>query len=117
ERLSGQPFVEEPDAARIAPCPSRAHERLHVGRADGEEEALEDGEGQALVLQCEGQGPFESGFGLIAGRVKTPFGRVDGPVTATDGREPARYRNGRPMRAGKEGVDQGSVADRSGLFG
>jgi hypothetical protein len=117
EHLSNEPFVKEPDAARIAPRWPAAGNRLHAGGADGEKEALEHGEVQAFVLQCESEMAFECRLGFISGRVKAPLGRIDRPVTATDSRELAGQRNERPGRVRKKGVDQGCIASRGGSFG
>ena len=54
---------------------------------------------------------------FVAGRIKTPLGRINGPVTTADGRQLTGQRHGKPVRSGKEGVDQGCIADREGWFG
>jgi hypothetical protein len=93
-----------------------APNRLHVGSADGEKEALEDGEVQALILQGEGEMPFESRLRFVTGRVDAPLARIDGPMAAADGREPAGKWDRRPGRGGKERIDQRGVADRRSPF-
>jgi hypothetical protein len=109
--------MKEPDAARIAPRWPAADNRLHVGGADGEKEALEHGEVQTFVLQCKSEMAFECRLGFVSGRVKAPLRRIDCPVAATDSGELARQRNGRPGRVRKKGVDQGCIACRGGSFG
>jgi hypothetical protein len=59
ELLADQPLVKKPDTAGIAACGRGADNGFDVGRADGEEKALEECEIDPFVLESEGQMAFE----------------------------------------------------------
>lgn len=99
--------MKEPDAAGVGPGWLGPNERLDRSGADGEEQALQDGEVETLVFEREGQMPGKARLRRMPGRQDAPAVPLEDAVVGADGRERARQRH-----LQGPGVDQRGVADR-----
>lgn len=106
-----QPFVQEPDPARVEAGRLLPHELYDVSFGDGEEEPLQNREIEALVLEGKGQVSLKRGLRRMARRVDAPGALFDEAVL-----------RGSPKGSGEAGQaacrrGSGGVAHRNGGFG
>ena len=104
QTLPGEPLVEKPETPGIAARGRFPDDGFDFGRIHREEEALQNGKIESLVLEGEGQVRFERGARGMAGREQAPAFLLQDPVALARGEQCPRQRNLQAVGTGQRSI-------------
>ena len=99
-----EPLVEEPDPPCVGTRRLAAHHGFDLARADGQKQALQDGQVQPFIFEGEGEMSFQRGGRCVSRRQNAPSTLFTMTMMLTQSQKGSRERHSQLER-----VDQGGV--------